>query len=101
MPLESPTDDQAEAYGTFTVVPTRPESERFFFLDDDDREVIALWRADVHRPGMAVQICTVRCIGLGPQERAPPLRDQRRREAADRPRPAALRPDRDSGEGQC
>ncbi|WTA41281.1 DUF4158 domain-containing protein (plasmid) [Streptomyces sp. NBC_00846] len=33
--MEFLTDEQAEAYGTFTEVPTRPELERFFFLDDD------------------------------------------------------------------
>lgn len=57
------TDEQAEAYGTFTAVPTRPELERFFFLDDDDRDLIARRRTDAHRLGMAVQICTVRYIG--------------------------------------
>ncbi|MER6610362.1 DUF4158 domain-containing protein [Streptomyces sp. NPDC000927] len=46
------TDEQAEAYGTFTEVPTRPELERFFFLDDDDRGLIALRRTDAHRLGM-------------------------------------------------
>nr|WP_190344176.1 DUF4158 domain-containing protein [Streptomyces venezuelae] len=57
------TDEQAEAYGTFTEVPTRPELERFFFLDEDDRDLISLRRTDAHRLGMAVQICTVCCIG--------------------------------------
>ncbi|MDX3134584.1 DUF4158 domain-containing protein [Streptomyces europaeiscabiei] len=63
MPVEFLTDEQAEAYGAFTEVPTRPELERFFFLDDDDRDLIALRRTDGHRLGMAVQICTVRYIG--------------------------------------
>jgi hypothetical protein len=44
VPVEFLTDEQAEAYGTFTEVPTRPELERFFFLDDDDRDLIALLR---------------------------------------------------------
>ncbi|MFD8916087.1 DUF4158 domain-containing protein [Streptomyces sp. NPDC059575] len=63
MPVEFLTDEQAEAYGTFTEVPTRPELERFFFLDDDDRDLIALRRTDAHRLGMAVQIGTVRYVG--------------------------------------
>ncbi|MEN2424001.1 hypothetical protein AABB02_38590 [Streptomyces rimosus] len=54
MPVEFLTDEQAEAYGTFTEVPTRPEPEWFFFLDDDDRDLIALRRSDarnaVQRP---------------------------------------------------
>lgn len=41
-------------------MPTHPELERFFFPDDDDRDLIALRRTDAHRLGMAVQICTVR-----------------------------------------
>ncbi|MFD8563544.1 DUF4158 domain-containing protein [Streptosporangium canum] len=61
--MEFLTDEQAEAYGTFTEAPTRPELERFFFLDDDDRDLIALRRTDAHRLGMAVQICTVRYAG--------------------------------------
>ena len=62
MPVEFLTDEQAEAYGSFTEVPTRPELERFFFVDDD-RDLIALRRTDAHRLGMAVQICTVRYVG--------------------------------------
>jgi hypothetical protein len=37
--------------------PTRPELERFFFLDDVDRDLIALRRMTAHRLGFAVQIC--------------------------------------------
>ncbi|MFE0380415.1 hypothetical protein ACFW1M_33745 [Streptomyces inhibens] len=36
--MEFPTDEQAEAYGRFAEEPTRPELERFFFLDDADRD---------------------------------------------------------------
>ncbi|UFQ99888.1 DUF4158 domain-containing protein [Streptomyces sp. Go40/10] len=61
--MEFLTDEQAAVYGTFGEVPTRPELERFFFLDDDDRDLIALRRSDGHRLGMALQICTVRYIG--------------------------------------
>ncbi|GGK52169.1 DUF4158 domain-containing protein [Streptomyces flaveus] len=39
MPVEFLTDDQAEAYGKFVEEPTRPELERFFFLDDVDRDL--------------------------------------------------------------
>ncbi|WP_413813269.1 hypothetical protein [Streptomyces sp. OE57] len=34
MPVEFLTDEQAEAYGRFVEEPTRPEPERFFYLDD-------------------------------------------------------------------
>ncbi|MFE4255522.1 DUF4158 domain-containing protein [Streptomyces sp. NPDC056910] len=36
MPVEFLTDEQAEAYGKFAEEPTKPELERFFFLDDED-----------------------------------------------------------------
>ncbi|WLQ69231.1 Tn3 family transposase [Streptomyces glycanivorans] len=63
MPMEFLTDEQAASYGAFKEIPTRPELERFFFLDDADRDLIALRRADSHRLGLALQICTVRYVG--------------------------------------
>jgi hypothetical protein len=62
MPMEFLTDEQAEAYGKLTQVPTRPELERFFFLDDAGRDLIARRRHDHHRLGVALQLCTVRCM---------------------------------------
>lgn len=55
---------ERRAYGTFAEEPTRPELERFFFLDDVDRDLIALRRAKHHQLGFALQMCTVRYIGL-------------------------------------
>ncbi|MCG5121578.1 Tn3 family transposase [Streptomyces sp. T7(2022)] len=63
MPVEFLTDEQAEAYGKFAEEPTRPELERFFFLDDVDRDLIALRRSTHHQLGFALQMCTVRYIG--------------------------------------
>lgn len=40
VPVEFPADEQAAAYGRFVEEPTRPESERFFFLDDVDRDLM-------------------------------------------------------------
>ncbi|MBA9050512.1 hypothetical protein BJ996_007243 [Streptomyces phaeogriseichromatogenes] len=64
MPVEFLSDEQAEAYGTFAEEPTSPELERFFFLDDVDRDLIALRRTEHHRLGFALQMCTVRYVGL-------------------------------------
>jgi TnpA family transposase len=63
MPVEFLTDEQAEAYGEFAEEPTRPELEWFFFLDDVDRDLIALRRTKAHQLGFAVQMCTVRYVG--------------------------------------
>lgn len=61
--VEFLNDEQAEAYGKFAEEPTRPELERFFFLDDVDRDLIALRRSTHHQLGFALQMCTVRYIG--------------------------------------
>lgn len=63
MPVEFLSDEQAEAYGKFAEEPTRPELERFFFLDDVDRDLIARRRSTHHQLGFALQMCTVRYIG--------------------------------------
>nr|WP_260611319.1 DUF4158 domain-containing protein [Streptomyces sp. WAC04770] len=63
VPEEFLTDEQAEAYGKFAEEPTRPELERFFFLDDVDRDLIARRRSAHHQLGFALQMCTVRYIG--------------------------------------
>ncbi|WP_435809451.1 DUF4158 domain-containing protein [Streptomyces iakyrus] len=64
VPVEFLTDEQAETYGKSAEEPPRPELERFFFLDDVDRDLIALRRTKHHQLGFALQICTVRYIGL-------------------------------------
>jgi hypothetical protein len=52
VPVEFLTDEQAAAYGRFIEEPTRPELERFFFLDDVDRDLIVLRRTTAHQLGL-------------------------------------------------
>nr|WP_234535294.1 DUF4158 domain-containing protein [Streptomyces shenzhenensis] len=63
MPVELLTYEQAASYGKFSEEPIRPELERFFFLDDEDRKLIAKRRGDHSRLGSALRMCTVCYIG--------------------------------------
>jgi hypothetical protein len=50
-------------YGRFGVL-SRVELERFFYLDDEDRRLIAARRRDYNRLGFALQVVTVRQLGM-------------------------------------
>ena len=52
-----------EGYGRFGSY-SRVELERFFHLDDEDRRLVALRRRDYNRLGFAVQMVTVRHLGV-------------------------------------
>ncbi|MFF4624687.1 DUF4158 domain-containing protein [Nonomuraea jabiensis] len=56
MPAEFLSAEQRAAYASFAEMPSLSDLEKFFFLDDFDRNVIAQSRADSHRLGVAVQI---------------------------------------------
>ena len=51
MPVEFLSDEQVAAYGRFTGELSAGEVERFFYLDDADRNLIARRRSDHHRLG--------------------------------------------------
>ena len=56
-------DEGVGGYGRFPVL-SRVELERFFHLDDEDRKLIAARRRDSNRLGFALQLVTVRYLGL-------------------------------------
>ncbi|MGX6606583.1 Tn3 family transposase [Micromonosporaceae bacterium Da 78-11] len=63
MPVEFLSDEHAATYGRFTAPPSRAELERFFFLDDTDKTLIAIRRSDHSKLGFSLQLVTVRYLG--------------------------------------
>ncbi|HXA62096.1 MAG TPA: DUF4158 domain-containing protein, partial [Streptosporangiaceae bacterium] len=64
MPVEFLSDLEAAAYGRFSPEPpSRADLERFFFLDDGDRELVGKQRGDHNRLGFSVQLATARYVG--------------------------------------
>ena len=64
MSVDFLSDDQVASYGRYNGPPTRTLLERFFFLDDADRRLVAKRRGDANRLGFAVQIVTARYVGV-------------------------------------
>lgn len=63
MLVEFLSDEQAAGFGRFVGEPLRADLERFFYLDDVDRDLVAVRRGDHGRLGFAVQLGTVRFLG--------------------------------------
>ena len=63
MPVVFLTDEQAARYGGFVEATSRAELDRWCFLDDADRKLIACHRGDASRLGFALQLVTVRSLG--------------------------------------
>ena len=63
MAVEFLTDEQAARYGSFHERPSRAELERYFFLDDADREAVQAKRRAHNRLGLAVQLTSMRLLG--------------------------------------
>jgi Domain of unknown function (DUF4158) len=57
------SDAEAAAFGRFDGAPSRDDLDRFFLLDDVDRELIDKRRGAHNRLGFALQLGTVRLLG--------------------------------------
>ncbi|WP_230855213.1 DUF4158 domain-containing protein [Arthrobacter terrae] len=63
MPVEFLSDDQVAVYGQFSGPISRAELERFFFLDDQDLELVGRRRGEGSRLGFGIQLGTLRFLG--------------------------------------
>ena len=63
MPVDFLTDDQYQTYAKYPEVLTQDQLDKYFYLDDKDKDLIDVCRRDYNKLGYAIQLTTVRFLG--------------------------------------
>ena len=63
MPVNFLTQEQNKNYGCYPTSLSEDQLNRYFNLDDKDKELINLCRRDYNKLGYAIQLATVRFLG--------------------------------------
>ena len=56
--------EQVELYGKFVIEPSNKQLSEYFFLGEKDLSIIRQLRSDTNKLGFAVQLGTIRFLGL-------------------------------------
>ncbi|HAT2076573.1 TPA: Tn3 family transposase [Legionella pneumophila] len=63
MPVDFLTDEQYQSYAKYPETLAQNQLDKYFYLDDKDKELIDACRRDYNKLGYALQLTTVRFLG--------------------------------------